>query len=138
MAKKTGHNKKRQATQRSATPKAPPKPVIRTPILLILSDQEATKKVMEAILESTNGKRTLSRFARTCKAFCGPALDILWRELDSLVPIIGLFPNNILKKARKPGFGLVCETIIQYVLIIDVICDTYRSRRQRARIGSTS
>ncbi len=109
MAKKSGRNNKQHANHRAA-PKAPPKPVIKTPILILLRDQGATKKVLEAILESTNGKRTLSRFARTCKAFCGLSLDILWRELDSLVPIIGLFPNNIMKKARKPGFGLVRES----------------------------
>lgn len=108
MAKKTGRNNKHHAHR--AAPKAPPKPVIKTPILILLRNQDATKKVLEAILESANGKRTLSRFARTCKAFCGMSLDVLWRELDSLVPIIGLFPNNIMKKARKPGFGLVCIT----------------------------
>lgn len=71
----------------------------------ILRDSEAMKKLFEAILESPNGKRTLSRLARTCRAFCEPALSVLWRELDSLIPIIGLFPGHTLKKARKPGMG---------------------------------
>lgn len=73
----------------------------------ILRDSEAMKKLFEAILESPNGKRTLSRLARTCRAFCEPALSVLWRELDSLIPIIGLFPGHTLKKARKPGMGFV-------------------------------
>ncbi|TFK36896.1 hypothetical protein BDQ12DRAFT_608820 [Crucibulum laeve] len=73
---------------------------------IILRDPEATRKLLEAILDSPNGKRSLSRLARTCRAFSEPALDILWRDLDSLVPIIGLFPNNLLKKARRPGLGL--------------------------------
>lgn len=106
MAKKIGRRNNHRGHHQTVQ-KAPLKPVIKTPILLILRDQEATTKLLEAILESSNGKRMLSRFARTCKAFCGPALDILWRELDSLVPVIGLFPNNIMKKARRPGFGLV-------------------------------
>jgi hypothetical protein len=110
MAKKTGRNNRNRGHHQAAQ-KAPPKPVIKTPILEILRDEEVTKKLLEAIVESSNGKRMLSRFARTCKAFCEPALDILWRELDSMVPVIGLFPNNIMKKARKPGFGLVSEAL---------------------------
>ena len=74
---------------------------------LILRDPEATNKLLEAVLESPNGKRSLSRLARTCRALYEPALNILWRDLDSLVPIIGLFPGQLLKKAKKPGLGLV-------------------------------
>lgn len=76
---------------------------------LILRDSEATTKLLEAILESSNGRRSLSRLARTCRALSEPALNILWRDLDSLVPIIGLFPGQLLKKARKPGLGLVSQ-----------------------------
>lgn len=76
---------------------------------LILRDPEATNKLLEAVLESPNGKRSLSRLARTCRALSEPALSILWRDLDSLVPIIGLFPGQLLKKAKKPGLGLVSE-----------------------------
>jgi hypothetical protein len=108
MAKKGARSNKSRG-HHTAAQKVPSKPVVKTPILALLRDQGAMRKVLEAIMESSNGKRTLSRFARTCKAFCDPALDVLWRELDSLVPIIGLFPNTIMKKARKPGFGLVSE-----------------------------
>ena len=76
---------------------------------LILRDSEATTKLLEAILESSNGRRSLSRLARTCRALSEPALNILWRDLDSLVPIIGLFPGQLLKKAKKPGLGLVSQ-----------------------------
>ena len=76
---------------------------------LILRDPEATTKLLEAVLESPNGKRSLSRLARTCRAFSEPALNILWRDLDTLIPIIGLFPGQLLKKARKPGLGLVSQ-----------------------------
>ncbi|KAF8167714.1 hypothetical protein B0H34DRAFT_646480 [Crassisporium funariophilum] len=73
---------------------------------LILRDAEATTKLLEVILDSPNGRRTLSRLARTCRAFSEPALDILWRDLDSIAPIVGLFPGQLLKKAKKPGMGL--------------------------------
>jgi hypothetical protein len=74
---------------------------------IILHDPEALQKLLEAIYESPGGRRTLSRLARTCSAISEPALNILWRELDSIAPIIGLFPSQILKKNRKPGLGLV-------------------------------
>lgn len=74
---------------------------------LILRDPEATRKLLEAILDSPNGKRALSRLARTCRALSEPALDVLWRDLDSIAPIIGLFPGQVLKKVKKPGLGLV-------------------------------
>ena len=76
---------------------------------LILRDPEATNKLLEAVLEAPNGKRSLSRLARTCRALSEPALNILWRDLDSFVPIIGLFPGQLLKKAKKPGLGLVSQ-----------------------------
>jgi hypothetical protein len=74
---------------------------------VILRDPVATKKLLEAIHDAPNGRRSLSRLARTCRAFSEPALKILWRELDSIVPILGLFPGHLLKKARRPGLGLV-------------------------------
>ncbi|KAG6846730.1 hypothetical protein H0H87_005931 [Tephrocybe sp. NHM501043] len=74
---------------------------------VILRDPEATNKLFEAILDAPNGKRMLSRVARTCRAMCEPALNILWRDLDSLVPILWQFPGHLLKKARKPGMGFV-------------------------------
>ncbi|ESK98113.1 26s proteasome non-atpase regulatory subunit 12 [Moniliophthora roreri MCA 2997] len=73
---------------------------------IILRDPEATKKLLEAIIDSPNGRRAVSRLARTCKAFSKPALDVLWKELDSLTPVVGLFPSSLLKKARKPVLGL--------------------------------
>ncbi|TFK30832.1 hypothetical protein FA15DRAFT_699256 [Coprinopsis marcescibilis] len=74
-------------------------------VATILRDPDAAKKLFEAILDSPNGKRSLSRLARTCRAMSEPALDVLWRELDSIVPILGLFPNAVLKKAKRPGMG---------------------------------
>ncbi|KAJ7246271.1 hypothetical protein B0H12DRAFT_1203333 [Mycena haematopus] len=93
----------------------------RPAAIAILDSPEATQKVLEAILESANGKRALSRLARTCRAWLDPALSVLWRDLDSLAPIIGLFPSHLLKKTRKPGLGLTAppqekdwEKILKY------------------------
>ncbi|KAG6890744.1 hypothetical protein C0992_013127 [Termitomyces sp. T32_za158] len=68
---------------------------------------DATNKLFEAILDAPNGKRMLSRVARTCRALCEPALNVLWRDLDTLIPILWQFPGHLLKKARKPGMGFV-------------------------------
>jgi len=73
----------------------------------ILRDADVTQKLLDAIIEAPGGRRSVSRLARTCKAFCEPALNVLWRELDSLVPIIALFPAHLLKRVRRPGLGLV-------------------------------
>jgi hypothetical protein len=73
----------------------------------ILRDPDTVKRLLETILDSPNGKRSLSRLARTCKAMCEPALNMLWKELDSLVPLIGLFPSHLLKRWKKPGMGFV-------------------------------
>ncbi|KAG6854218.1 hypothetical protein C0991_009236 [Blastosporella zonata] len=74
---------------------------------IILRDSDAANKLFEAILDAPNGKRMLSRLARTCQAMCEPALNILWRDLDSLVPVLWQFPGHLLKKARRPGMGFV-------------------------------
>jgi hypothetical protein len=73
----------------------------------ILRDTDVTQKLLDAIIDAPGGRRSVSRLARTCKTFCEPALNVLWRELDSLAPIIGLFPSHLLKKVRRPGLGLV-------------------------------
>ncbi|KAJ7161327.1 hypothetical protein C8R43DRAFT_880736 [Mycena crocata] len=93
----------------------------RSPAIAILDSAEATQKLLEAIIESPNGRRSLSRLARTCRAWLDPALNLLWRELDSLVPVIGLFPSHLLKKTRRPGLGLTApplekdwEKILEY------------------------
>lgn len=74
--------------------------------LIILRDPDATKKLLETILDMPGGRRSLSRLARTCKGICEAALNVLWKELDSLVPLIGLFPNHLLRRTRRPGLGL--------------------------------
>lgn len=73
----------------------------------ILRDSDVTQKLLDAIVDIPGGKRSVSRLARTCKSFCEPGLNVLWRELDSLVPIIALFPSHLLKRVRRPGLGFV-------------------------------
>ena len=73
----------------------------------VLRDAEATRKLLEVIKDTPSGSRTLAWLARTCKSFNEPAMDVLWNELDSFLPLIGLFPGYIMKRARRPVLGLV-------------------------------
>ena len=73
----------------------------------VLRDVEATTRLLEIIQGTPNGSKTVARLARTCRAFNEPAMDVLWNELDSFLPLIGLFPAYIMKRARRPGLGLV-------------------------------
>ncbi|KAJ7070763.1 hypothetical protein C8F01DRAFT_974917 [Mycena amicta] len=81
--------------------------MVVSPALAVLQTPDVAQAILEAIRESPNGRRGLSRLARTCRAWLDPALDVLWRELDSLAPLIGLFPPHLLKKTKRPGLGLV-------------------------------
>ncbi len=87
---------------------------------IILRDADATNRLLECILESPGGRKALARLARTCKAFKEPALDLLWKDLDSFVPLVSLFPNSLMKRAKKPGLGLVSifDFVRQVVLTI--------------------
>jgi hypothetical protein len=44
-------------------------------------------------LHMHNKKRSLARSAQACKSFSEPALAILWRNLDSLSPMVKLIPS---------------------------------------------
>lgn len=79
----------------------------QSPITVVLRDPVVLEKMLEGILDSTAGKRMVSRLARTCKAFSEPALNVLWRDLYSFIPLIGMFPSPLLRRPKKPGLGLV-------------------------------
>lgn len=78
----------------------------------ILREKVVTERVLEALNESASGRRSLSRMARTSQTVNELAIPILWRELDNLIPLVGLFPSSILKRSRRPGMGLVCRSLL--------------------------
>jgi len=43
--------------------------------------------------ELLEARRTLYSLALTCRTLSGPALDILWRDLDSLYPLLCCLPG---------------------------------------------
>ncbi|KAF8274011.1 hypothetical protein EI94DRAFT_1714512 [Lactarius quietus] len=111
MPPRRGARQQQQKQQKQEPPK--PHGLIREP--------DVTYKLMEYVLDSPNGKRTLSRLARVSKALVEPGLGLLWKELDNLVPLISLFPSHLFKRAKRPGLGLAeppapehWEKVVQY------------------------
>ena len=97
MPSRRGPRQQQQKQQKPEPPRVPG--LIREP--------EVTLKLMEYVLDSPSGKRTLSRLARVSKVLVEPGLGLLWKELDNLVPLISLFPNHLFKRVKRPGLGLV-------------------------------
>ena len=44
---------------------------------------------------------TLASLARTCRAFEGPALDVLWREIEGLRPLLCTMPSDLFEMKAK-------------------------------------
>lgn len=40
------------------------------------------------------GSSTLAHLARTCRTFKEPALDVLWKVLPELYPLVNLLPDS--------------------------------------------
>lgn len=73
----------------------------------LLRDRELLNIVLEFVHDTQFGRRSLSRLARTCRGLSDPCLNVLWRELDSLLPLLSLLPNDLFKRPRRPGLGFV-------------------------------
>lgn len=63
-------------------------------------------QLLQVIHDHAGGKRSVARLARTCKALKEPSLNVLWKDLDSILPLVGLFPANIMKRPKRPALGL--------------------------------
>lgn len=78
----------------------------------LLRNRELLNTVLEFVLDTPSGRRSVSRLARTCRAFSDPCLSALWKELDSLLPLISLLPNELFKRPKRPGLGFVSRRIV--------------------------
>jgi hypothetical protein len=89
---------------------APPSPAsART-----MSMPELRWKIFQLVDLEPSREKTLLALALTCESFTGPALDLLWRELDGLGPLIRCLPPTLWKlERRKAGRGskLVSQTL---------------------------
>lgn len=53
-----------------------------------------------------SSKAGLARCARTCRAWKGPALRIVWETLDSPLPLMKLFPLDAFSNGGRKGPGV--------------------------------
>lgn len=64
---------------------------------MVFGNLDIMEMVFTAFSDGANGneinKRFLLRAALTSKDFCYPAMNVLWRSLDFLSPILNLIPN---------------------------------------------
>jgi len=57
--------------------------------------------LLDFILETAGGRSSIARLARTCKAISDPALDVLWKHIDGLTPLLRLMPSNLFRVTRR-------------------------------------
>ncbi|KAJ7893969.1 hypothetical protein B0H14DRAFT_2684343 [Mycena olivaceomarginata] len=61
--------------------------------------------------DSDSRRRDLAALVRTCRIFNGPAVDVLWRDLDHIRPVLKCLPYNLLQhcpipRSNRPSLGL--------------------------------
>ena len=58
--------------------------------------------IMNYLVEDgTRGVREVLGLLKTCKALYEPALDVLWRDLDVLAPLVMCLPHDVWKVRNK-------------------------------------
>ncbi|KAJ8592390.1 hypothetical protein M405DRAFT_879954 [Rhizopogon salebrosus TDB-379] len=62
-----------------------------------MSISELRQEIFQLVDRKRSRKKTLLVLAVTCKFFTEPALDLLWRELDSFAPLIRCLPPSLWK-----------------------------------------
>ena len=71
------------------------RPALNVPIQELLSIVfEYVHVPRKALEDDPLSASSLTRLARTCKAFQDPALDILWHSQDSLAPLLKCLPRD--------------------------------------------
>ena len=56
---------------------------------------------------------TLASLACTCRAFEGPALDTLWREIQGLRPILCTMPSDLFEMKSKDWYPQVNKLLVR-------------------------
>ncbi|KIJ12297.1 hypothetical protein PAXINDRAFT_101297 [Paxillus involutus ATCC 200175] len=68
--------------------------------------KEILLEIFELVFTSQSRHPDLASLARTCRSFSGPALDLLWHEQSSLLPLIMCFPRDILAFSPRIHFAV--------------------------------
>ncbi|KAI0764346.1 hypothetical protein BD413DRAFT_673428 [Trametes elegans] len=71
-----------------------------------LSQTSDEAKAVVATPARRESQKTLARAARVCRAFSEPALDVLWRNVDSVVHLLSLLPAFALSRGHGDDEGL--------------------------------
>ncbi|RPD56084.1 hypothetical protein L226DRAFT_571922 [Lentinus tigrinus ALCF2SS1-7] len=64
-------------------------------------------------LDNGEKRRTLARSARVCKAFHGPAIRVLWRRLEDIIPLFRILPSfvNVGRKERGDELYMLTDEV---------------------------
>jgi hypothetical protein len=70
-------------------------------------------RILEVIdaISSHVGNESLPALASTCRAFESPALNVLWRKLESVEPIVKCLPSELFGTNRTNNYP-VCPGFI--------------------------
>ncbi|KAJ6454263.1 hypothetical protein C8R47DRAFT_1228763 [Mycena vitilis] len=60
-------------------------------------------EIFALICESSQSKQPLSALAQTCRFFQDQALQALWRDMHSIVPLLKCFPDDLWEVSRLDG-----------------------------------
>ncbi|KAJ7116895.1 hypothetical protein C8R44DRAFT_983272 [Mycena epipterygia] len=64
------------------------------------------REMVDMVFEfSKSSPRTLAVLARTCTAFQNPALDILWRDQDTLMNLLRCMPSDLFGEEAESGLN---------------------------------
>jgi hypothetical protein len=63
-----------------------------TPAHHALTVPDVVREIISKLAEEDN-KQDLFSAAQCCKAFTNPSLDMLWRNMTSIVPLLNLVPG---------------------------------------------
>jgi len=67
----------------------------------VMDIMELRQEVFELVYIDSERKKTLLALALTCTSFTGMALDLLWKKLDNVTPLIRCLPRSLWKIHNK-------------------------------------
>ncbi|EDR12542.1 uncharacterized protein LACBIDRAFT_323858 [Laccaria bicolor S238N-H82] len=82
---------------------------------------------------------TLASLALTCRAFEGPALDVLWREIDGLRPLLCTMPSDLFEMKAKDWSRQVHILCLRRPILLSDLTrlPSYAQRIRKLRVDST-
>lgn len=82
-------------------------------ILSIIFSHCTPLDLLSAYRDEDDSASDLLALARTCRVFKDPALDLLWRDLDDLSPLVRCLPE-----AFHTVSGRYCNTVVRWLPVL--------------------